>query len=55
MAEQARETLNTVSLYLSIIADTIKQHNGTFDKYIGDCVMAFWGAPISNPRMRWIA
>lgn len=50
LAEQARETLNTVSLYLSIIADTIKQHNGTFDKYIGDCVMAFWGAPISNPR-----
>ncbi len=50
LAEQARETLNTVSTYLSIIADTIKQRNGTFDKYIGDCVMAFWGAPISNPR-----
>ncbi|MGZ4986443.1 MAG: CHASE2 domain-containing protein [Limisphaerales bacterium] len=50
LSEQARETLNTVSTYLSIIADTIKQRNGTFDKYIGDCVMAFWGAPISNPR-----
>jgi len=50
LAEQARETLNTVSTYLSIIADTIKQRNGTFDKYIGDCVMAFWGAPVSNPR-----
>jgi class 3 adenylate cyclase/CHASE2 domain-containing sensor protein len=50
LSEQARQTLNTVSTYLSIIADTIKQRNGTFDKYIGDCVMAFWGAPISNPR-----
>lgn len=50
LSEQARETLNTVSTYLSIIADTIKHRNGTFDKYIGDCVMAFWGAPISNPR-----
>jgi class 3 adenylate cyclase/CHASE2 domain-containing sensor protein len=50
LSEQARETLHTVSVYLSIIADTIKQRNGTFDKYIGDCVMAFWGAPISNPR-----
>ncbi len=50
LSEQARETLNTVSTYLSIIADTIKQRNGTFDKYIGDCVMAFWGAPVSNPR-----
>jgi class 3 adenylate cyclase/CHASE2 domain-containing sensor protein len=50
LSEQARETLNTVSTYLTIIADTIKHRNGTFDKYIGDCVMAFWGAPIANPR-----
>jgi adenylate cyclase len=28
----------------------IKKHNGTLDKYIGDCVMAFWGAPVENPR-----
>ena len=28
----------------------VKKHNGTLDKYIGDCVMAFWGAPVENPR-----
>ncbi len=48
--ESARETLNTVNLYLACVADTVKKHNGTLDKYIGDCVMAFWGAPTPNPR-----
>ncbi|HWD94528.1 MAG TPA: adenylate/guanylate cyclase domain-containing protein [Verrucomicrobiae bacterium] len=43
--EQARETLNTVNSYLALVADQVKKHDGTLDKYIGDCVMAFWGAP----------
>jgi adenylate cyclase len=47
---QAEETLNTVNLYLSTIADQIKKHKGTLDKYIGDCVMAFWGAPLEEPK-----
>ena len=46
---QARETLATVNQYLGLIADTILQHDGTLDKFIGDCVMAFWGAPTPNP------
>jgi class 3 adenylate cyclase/CHASE2 domain-containing sensor protein len=44
----ASETLKTVNLYLALVADMVKKHNGTLDKYIGDCVMAFWGAPIAN-------
>jgi len=47
---QAREILATVNLYLGAVADTIKQNHGTFDKYIGDCAMAFWGAPTPNDR-----
>jgi class 3 adenylate cyclase/CHASE2 domain-containing sensor protein len=47
---QAKETLETVSTYLGIIADVIKSHKGLLDKYIGDCVMAFWGAPLPNPH-----
>jgi class 3 adenylate cyclase len=48
--EQAREALDTVNLYLGLIADIIKKHDGTLDKFIGDCVMAFWGAPTPNPK-----
>lgn len=48
--QQARDTLHTVNLYLAAVADVVKQHAGTLDKYIGDCVMAFWGAPTPNSR-----
>ena len=46
----SQEVLSTVNLYLGTIADTVKKHEGTLDKYIGDCVMAFWGAPTPNDR-----
>ncbi len=42
--------LKTVNGYLGLIADTVKHHEGTLDKYIGDCVMAFWGAPTPNEQ-----
>lgn len=48
--EQARMVLDTVNTYLSAISNVIKTHEGTLDKYIGDCVMAFWGAPTANER-----
>jgi class 3 adenylate cyclase/CHASE2 domain-containing sensor protein len=47
---QAHETLETVSTYLGIVADVVKRHKGTLDKYIGDQVMAFWGAPLPDPQ-----
>jgi class 3 adenylate cyclase/CHASE2 domain-containing sensor protein len=48
--EQAHEILQTVNLYLGTIADVVKKSEGTLDKYIGDCVMAFWGAPTPNEK-----
>ena len=53
--EQARETLGTVNTYLSLVADMVKRHDGTLDKYIGDCVMAFWVSPRRIPVTLWPA
>jgi len=41
--EQIAEILREV---LTPISATIHEHHGTIDKYIGDAVMAFWGAPL---------
>lgn len=49
-ARQAGEILATVNLYLAQVADMVIKHDGTLDKYIGDCVMAFWGAPAPAPH-----
>lgn len=46
----AADQVVTVNLYLATIADTVKAHQGTIDKYMGDCVMAFWGAPVANEK-----
>lgn len=49
LEQRAEMVLQTVNLYLATVADEVKRHGGTLDKYIGDCVMAFWGAPITDP------
>jgi adenylate cyclase len=35
--------------YLSDMTSLVFEHQGTLDKYIGDAVMAFWGAPFEEP------
>lgn len=37
-----------LSVYLSEMSQTVREGQGTIDKYIGDAVMAFWGAPKPN-------
>ena len=39
------EVAALVNAHFEIVARCIEQHGGTLDKYIGDAVMAFWGAP----------
>ena len=43
---QVQALLNTV---FSRLTQVIRRHGGTVDKYMGDCVMAFWGAPMECP------
>jgi adenylate cyclase len=35
--------------FLTPLTEVIYRHRGTIDKYIGDCIMAFWGAPLADP------
>ena len=42
----SREFLQRVSSYLGLMTYAIKEEGGTLDKFIGDGVMAFWGAPL---------
>lgn len=35
--------------YLEMLSDVVLDHGGTIDKFVGDAVVAFWGAPISRP------
>jgi adenylate cyclase len=37
-----------INRYMTPMTNTILAHRGTIDKYIGDCIMAFWNAPLSD-------
>jgi adenylate cyclase len=39
-----------LNVIFSRLTEVISAHRGTVDKYIGDCVMAFWGAPVETPN-----
>ncbi len=43
------ELVNLLNEYLGAMTDVIHKHGGTVDKYEGDLVMAFFGAPIAYP------
>lgn len=44
----ANELKDMLNEYFSPITQSIFEHQGTIDKYVGDMVMAFWGAPLDD-------
>lgn len=49
---QVQELLNEV---FSRLTEVIRGNRGTIDKYMGDCVMAFWGAPVETSDHPYLA
>ncbi|MBZ0142692.1 MAG: adenylate/guanylate cyclase domain-containing protein, partial [Rhodocyclaceae bacterium] len=44
------ELTRLMNEYLSAMTEVVRKNRGTLDKYIGDAIMAFWGAPVSDPQ-----
>ena len=40
---------------LTVLSNAILEHGGTIDKYMGDCIMAFWNAPTDQADHRQLA
>lgn len=45
----ASELSALMNAYLTAMTRLIHKHRGTIDKYMGDAIMAFWGAPVDDP------
>ncbi len=41
-----QEVVSILNRYLSLTTDCIMRHRGTLDKFVGDCTMAIWNAPV---------
>ncbi|MBW2994171.1 adenylate/guanylate cyclase domain-containing protein, partial [Candidatus Woesearchaeota archaeon] len=42
--------VHVLNEYLTAMTDIVMKHSGVVDKYIGDAIMAFWGAPLVQPN-----
>ena len=49
-AVPAARVVEMLNHYFSAMNETIFDHRGTIDKFIGDAIMAFWGAPVREPH-----
>jgi adenylate cyclase len=43
-----KELTQLMNEFLTPLSRVVYKHRGTIDKYMGDCIMAFWGAPLPD-------
>ncbi len=49
MQDDPQGLTRMINAILTPLSNIILRHGGTIDKYMGDCVMAFWNAPLDDP------
>lgn len=47
---EAKELSELMNEFLTPLSRVVYKYRGTIDKYMGDCIMAFWGAPLLDPH-----
>ena len=46
LQEDPQKLVELINRLLTQLTDCVLKHGGTVDKFMGDCIMAFWGAPL---------
>lgn len=49
LKDDPQQLTTLINRLLTPLSDIVLSHGGTIDKYIGDCLMAFWNAPLDDP------
>ncbi|SFB59665.1 adenylate cyclase [Rhizobium sp. NFR07] len=49
LKDDPQQLTTLINRLLTPLSDIVLAHGGTIDKYIGDCLMAFWNAPLDDP------
>lgn len=50
MKDDPEKLTGLINRLLTPLSDVVMDHGGTIDKYMGDCIMAFWNAPLDDPE-----
>jgi adenylate cyclase len=50
MEDDPQRLTRVINALLCPLSEIVMAYGGTIDKYMGDCVMAFWGAPADDPH-----